>query len=93
MANLATNTGLAIRVPSHSAKLPDNNLWTNRFEIHSQTSNRVYIVAQNKQSGGFACSCPGWRTNRKCKHLVAMGIPDKQMHGRTAFLLKKQDLI
>ena len=26
--------------------LPDNKLWKNRFEIHSATSDRVYIVSQ-----------------------------------------------
>lgn len=49
--------------------LEDNAQWKNRFEIESETSNRVYIVAQNKNSGDFGCSCPAWRTRRTCKHL------------------------
>ena len=56
--------------------LPDNNLWTNRFEIHSQTSNRVYIVAQNKSKRHWACSCPSWRVRRYCKHLDCMRLPN-----------------
>ncbi len=56
-------------------KLPDNALWENRFEIHSETSNRVYIVAQNKSKKHFACSCPGWKRYRKCKHLRALSLP------------------
>ena len=28
--------------------LPDNDQWTNRFEIESETSSRIYVVAQRK---------------------------------------------
>jgi len=54
--------------------LPDNNSHTNRFEIHSESSDRVYIVAQAKSSGEWQCSCPGWilkraGKERSCKHL------------------------
>jgi hypothetical protein len=58
--------------------LPDNDSWTNRFEIKSESSNRVYIVSQNKSSGEWGCSCPGWRIMRngvrKCKHLSSLGL-------------------
>jgi hypothetical protein len=57
-------------------KLPDNDQWQFRFEIHSETSGRVYIIAQNKKYKHWACSCPGWRTHRKCKHLSAIGVPN-----------------
>jgi len=55
--------------------LPDNGQWTNRFEIRSESSNRVYIVAQNIAKGHIGCSCPGWRRFRKCKHIAALGLP------------------
>lgn len=58
-----------------NAGLPDNKLWTNRFEIKSATSNRIYIVAQHKQHKHFGCSCPGWRRYRTCKHLQTIGLP------------------
>jgi len=29
--------------------LPDNDQWQFRFEIKSETSNRVYVVSQNKK--------------------------------------------
>ena len=52
------------------AFLADNAAWTCRFEIGSDTSNRVYTIARRK--GGaktWACSCPGWIRHRHCKHL------------------------
>ena len=62
-------------IPEHAVKLPDNDQWQNRFEIRSETSNRIYIVAQNKKKGHWACSCPSWRVRRTCKHLIALSIP------------------
>ncbi len=58
--------------------LEDNAQWTNRFEIHSATSDRVYIVAQNKTHRHWACSCPGWKRHRNCKHLDALRLPNYQ---------------
>mgnify|MGYP001612703939 CR=1 len=55
--------------------LPDNKLWTNRFSIHSETSNRVYILAQNKAKRFWSCNCPSWRVRRYCKHLETLGLP------------------
>ncbi len=52
--------------------LPDNAQWTNRFEIRSESSSRLYTVAQRKSDRTWGCSCPGWRTRRTCKHLTAM---------------------
>ncbi len=56
-------------------KLPDNAQWCNRVEIKSESSNRVYIVAQNKEKRYWMCSCPGGKTKRNCKHLRNMGLP------------------
>ena len=44
----------------------------NRIEIKSETSNRLYVVAQNKKTNNWGCSCPGWIIHRKCKHLFAL---------------------
>jgi hypothetical protein len=55
--------------------LPDNKQWTNRFQIRSETSDRIYIIAQNKKKRHFACSCPAFRTRRFCKHLSALSLP------------------
>jgi hypothetical protein len=56
-------------------QLPDNSNWTNRFEIGSETSDRVYVVSQNKTRRHWGCSCPSYRTRRRCKHLIALGLP------------------
>lgn len=58
--------------------LPDNDKWENRFEIKSESSNRIYTVAQNKKHRHWACSCPGWKAHRTCKHLRALGMPAKE---------------
>lgn len=56
-------------------KLPDNAQWTNRVEIRSATSDRVYVVSQNINKRHWACSCPGWKSHRNCKHLQNLGLP------------------
>lgn len=67
-----------IQIPSEMMK-PDNDQWTNRFEIRSETSNRIYIIAQHKTKRHWACSCPGWKRYRNCKHLRALGLPNKEI--------------
>lgn len=55
--------------------LPDNDQWQFRFNIESESSNRLYTIAQHKKNKHWGCSCPGWKKNRHCKHLQALGIP------------------
>lgn len=56
--------------------LPDNAQWTNRFNIGSETSDRVYVISQHKTGKYWGCSCPAWRIHRRCKHLDALGLPN-----------------
>ena len=49
--------------------LPDTATHRNRRKIRSQTSAREYTVSQRITTGAWECSCPGWTTHRKCKHL------------------------
>jgi len=60
---------------SNKDQLPDNKQWTNRFEIFSESSDRVYTIAQHKEKRYWGCSCPAWRIHRKCKHLMALQLP------------------
>lgn len=53
-----------------STLLPDNERWTNRFQIKSRTSNSLYTIAQQRADGVWGCSCPGWTHHRRCKHLT-----------------------
>lgn len=55
--------------------LPDTDQWQFRFQIESETSNRLYTIAQHKHKKYWGCSCPGWKRYRTCKHLHALGIP------------------
>ncbi len=65
-----------------SVALADNGQWTKRFEIKSETSNRLYIIACNKKTGKWGCSCPGYLRHRKCKHLMTgCGLSLNQIHG------------
>jgi hypothetical protein len=56
--------------------LPDNAQWTNRFNIRSESSSRLYVIAKNKSTGEVGCSCLGWKRARNgvrsCKHLDAI---------------------
>lgn len=73
---------LAIRRPPGAITLADNAQWDSRFEIQSETSDRVYVVARNKASGRWACSCPAWISRRYCKHLLdGCGLSPNQIHG------------
>jgi len=63
-----------IRIPRNSSLLPDNTQYTNRFEIFSESSDRVYIVAQHKTGRHWTCGCSGWIRHRNCKHLGALGL-------------------
>lgn len=55
--------------------LPDNDQWQFRFEVKSESSDRIYIIAQNKNKKHWGCSCMGYRRFRKCKHLESIGLP------------------
>lgn len=52
--------------------LPENAQWKNRMHIRSESSDRLYVVAQNKATKQWACSCMGWKRWRTCKHLTTM---------------------
>lgn len=53
-----------------STLLPDNDRWTNRFQVKSASSDSLYVIAQQRADGVWGCSCPGWRHHRRCKHLT-----------------------
>lgn len=64
-----------LHVPPGVSVLPDNRDWTNRLEIKSESSDRLYIISQHKTKRHFACSCPSYRVRRECKHLKALSLP------------------
>ena len=68
------SANLALPIPADS-RLPDNAQYTNRFEVRSQSSSAVYIIAQHKTGRWWACSCHGWIRHKKCKHLTTLSLP------------------
>lgn len=70
----ATQSLTVIRI-APGTKLPDNAQWTNRFEVPSSSSDRVYTIAQNKAKRHWGCDCMGWRRHRNCGHLKNLGLP------------------
>ena len=57
-------------------QLKPSQMWVNRWEVESTSSNAKYVVAQ-KADGSWGCSCPRWRFSKTdanghrpdCKHI------------------------
>lgn len=75
---MTTTANLPTLRVSQDVCLPDNDQWQFRFEIESESSNRVYTIAQHKHKKHWGCSCPGWKTRRTCKHLIALRLPGNE---------------
>jgi hypothetical protein len=76
------STEIVIHKPPGSVALEDNAQWDHRFQIRSETSNRLYTIARNKKSGKWGCSCPAYITRRYCKHLLqGCRLTSAQIHG------------
>ncbi len=74
---------IQIKKPAGAVTLPENGQWDNRFEIRSESSNKIYTIARNKKSGKWGCSCFGYLRHRNCKHLtMGCGLSLTQIHGR-----------
>jgi hypothetical protein len=69
-----------------SLVLPDNDQWQFRFQIKSESSDRLYTIAQHKKNFHWGCSCPGWKSRRNCKHLTALGIPGNEIPYEVRFI-------
>jgi hypothetical protein len=72
---MPNKTAVVVRIPAGTQLLPDNKLYTHRFEIHSSSSDSVYVIAQSKSGRWWSCGCFGWIRHKHCKHLEALGLP------------------
>ena len=73
---MANDNKLVLRVfIPEDRRLPDNAQWKNRFQIKSESSERLYTISQSKSGKFWGCSCPGWIRHKSCKHLSALGLP------------------
>lgn len=70
-------------------RLEDNATHTHRFQIFSESSSRIYVVAKARRDGQWQCSCPGWIHHRNCKHLKAL-VPLLKAWDREADKAKKE---
>lgn len=64
-----------IEIPIGGELLPDTKVWINRFTVPSDSTNSEYIIAQHRTRRFWACSCRGFTSHQKCKHLMRMGLP------------------
>lgn len=79
----STKIAVEARRPAGAVALPDDGRWESRFEIRSESSDRIYVIAREKRSQKWACSCPGYLRHRKCKHLTTgCGLPLTAIYGR-----------
>ena len=80
------STEIQIHRPADAISLPDKGEWTNRMEIKSSSSDRIYVISQNKKTKKWGCSCPSYRVRRYCKHLLdGCGLSTSQIHGHDQF--------
>lgn len=77
------NNSLAI-LPDAARKaalsvLPDDLRYKCRFDIRSESSNRVYRISFDSAPGSlyWKCSCPGYIRHGHCKHLQALNLPGR----------------
>ena len=59
--------------------LPESEQWTNRIEFTSSYG-QTYVLAQNRKTGEFGCSCRAWVMNHRCKHFESV----KSLIGKNA---------
>ena len=59
-----------------SGRLLDDARYKSKFEVVSESSGRVYRISYDSAPGAgyWVCSCPGYLTRGKCKHLSAAGL-------------------
>ena len=58
---------------------PDDPQWENKFFIKSESGTNLYTISQNKKHRHWGCNCPGYKRHRKCKHLIAIGLPTNEI--------------
>jgi len=72
-----TNSLAVIKPPTNAlARHPDTDRYKCRFDIRSESSDRVYRISFDVAPGAgyWNCSCPGNLRHGNCKHLEAAGL-------------------
>jgi hypothetical protein len=65
--------------------LPDSDRYKCRFEVRSESSNRIYRISYDAAPGAgyWTCSCRGNISHGQCKHLTSIGLRGRK-YGRVA---------
>ena len=58
--------------------LPDTDRYKKRFEVNSESSNRIYRLSFDVAGPYWTCSCPGNIKHGQCKHLDAIGVKGRK---------------
>lgn len=78
------------RPPSNALRiLPDDSRYKCRYEVRSESSDRVYRISFDAAPGAgyWVCSCPGCIRYGSCKHLESAGLRGRKF-GRQLDTLK-----
>ena len=80
------SNAIELRRPAGCPEVSSKPGWEKTFEIRSQSSDSVYRVARNQETGQWGCSCIGYAMKksgkpRGCKHLRSMGLQEHEIHG------------
>ena len=63
-------------LPPGARKLPDSARHCNRFQIRSDSSDRLYTIAFDRAMSRWTCGCGSYiyAKGRPCKHLLRLGL-------------------
>lgn len=74
--------------------LPDDGRYLCRFDIRSESSDRIYRIAFDAANGAgyWKCSCRGCIRHGQCKHLTAMGLRGRKSGRQLEWIAKFRQL-
>ncbi len=51
-----------VEFPTAAERQEDSDHFTNRYEVRSASSGKLYLISQHKELRHWCCSCTGWKT-------------------------------
>jgi hypothetical protein len=84
---------LAIHVDADQMLPELEGTWINRFKVPSSSSSGHYVVSQNITKRHWACSCRGYTTHRRCKHLTQYNLPANETPCEVTMVINCKDAV